>query len=117
MLSDTLESSYLIHRGLPVFIDGRLDFYQDQYFFEWYLASKATNGWDSLIERYKPNAMLLRVDVALRQVALASGNWKQVFEDERYSILVPAQSPLPEEPPHDLKYLDGSGHLIRYFIP
>lgn len=117
VLSDTLESSYLIHRGLPVFIDGRLDFYQDQYFFEWYLASKATNGWDSLIERYKPNAMLLRVDVALRQVALASGNWKQVFEDERYSILVPAQSPLPEEPPHHLKYLDGSGHLIRYFIP
>lgn len=117
VLSDTLESSYLIHRGIPVFIDGRLDLYQDQFFFEWYLASKATNGWDLLIDRYKPNSMLLRVDVALRQVALASGDWKQVYEDERYSILVPSPSPLPEEPPHRLKYLDGSGHLIRYFIP
>ncbi len=117
IISDTTESSYLIHRGIPVFIDGRLDLYQDRFFFEWYLASKGANGWDRLIERHDPHAMLLRVDVALRQVALASGKWKQVFEDERYSVLVPTTSGLPEVPPRHLAYLDGSGHLIRSFMP
>jgi hypothetical protein len=29
VLSDTLEASYLIHRGIPVFVDGRMDLYRD----------------------------------------------------------------------------------------
>lgn len=41
VLSDTLEASYLIYRGIPVFVDGRMDLYRDQFYFEWYLASRA----------------------------------------------------------------------------
>lgn len=119
VLSDTLEASYLIHRGVPVFVDGRMDLYKDQHFFEWYLASRATPGWESLLEKHKPNAMLLRLDMAIRQAALASGHWKQVYQDDRYSILVPASyvMEIPEVKPLPVKYLDGEGRMLRPYMP
>ena len=117
LLSDTLEASYLIHRGIPVFVDGRMDLYRDQHYFEWYLASRAAPGWESVIEKHKPTAMLLRLDMAIRQAALASQQWKQVYEDDRYSILVPAASPLPSLDVKAVTYLDGQGRMIRPYMP
>lgn len=117
VLSDTLEASYLIHRGIPVFVDGRMDLYRDQFYFEWYLASRATPGWEKTIEKHHPKAMLLRIDMAIRQAALAGGKWKQVYEDARYSILVPADSDLPALPPKEITYLDGKGGMMRPYMP
>ncbi|MDR3212972.1 MAG: hypothetical protein LBT71_03495 [Azoarcus sp.] len=51
-------------------------------------ASRAAPEWEKLLDLFKPQAMLLRREMAIRQVALASGCWKQVFEDERYAILI-----------------------------
>ena len=119
VISDSPEASYLIHRGVPVFVDGRMDLYRDQFYFEWYLASRATPGWENLIDKYQPNAMLLRLDMAIRQAALASGKWKQVYQDARYSILVPASflMEMPESPPAAVVYLDGNGRFIRPYMP
>lgn len=117
VLSDTLEASYLIHRGIPVFVDGRMDLYRDQFYFEWYLASRATPGWEKVIEKHQPKAMLLRLDMAIRQAALAGGKWKQVYEDDRYSILVPTISDLPSIPPKAITYLDGKGGMLRPYMP
>ena len=117
VMSDTLEASYLIHRGVPVFIDGRMDLYRDGFFFEWYLAARAAPGWDKLIERHQPEAMLLRVDMAIRQAALASGQWKQVYEDPHYSVLVPASSVLPSVTPANPVYIDSNGRPLRRYTP
>lgn len=117
VMSDTLEASYLIHRGIPVYVDGRMDLYRDQHFFEWYLASRATPGWEGVIEKHNPTAMLLRLDMAIRQAALATGKWKQVYEDARYSVLVPASSDLPTVEPRAVTYLDGQGRMIRPYMP
>jgi hypothetical protein len=117
VMSDTLEASYLIHRGVPVFIDGRLDLFRDSFFFEWYLASRAVPGWQNILEKYRPHALLLRLDTAIRQAALAGGGWKQVFEDDRYSILVPSSHPLPAVAPKPIIYLDAQGRRIRPYIP
>ena len=117
VLSDTLEASYLIHRGVPVFIDGRMDLYRDHFFFTWYLASRATPGWENVLLDHQPAALLLRHDMAIRQAALATGRWKQVFEDARYSVLVPASSPLPEVLPAKLTYLDPDGRMLRPYMP
>lgn len=117
VLSDTLEASYLIHRGIPVFVDGRMDLYRDQFYFEWYLASRATPGWEKVLEMHKPKALLLRLDMAIRQAALAGGKWKQVYEDDRYSILVPTESHLPAVVPKELTYLDGKGGMLRPYMP
>lgn len=117
VLSDTLEASYLIHRGVPVFVDGRMDLYRDQHFFEWYLASRATPGWEKVIDKHNPSAMLLRLDMAIRQAALATGRWKQVYEDARYSVLVPAVNDLPKTEPKEVTYLDGQGRMVRPYMP
>ena len=117
LMSDTLEASYLIHRGVPVFVDGRMDLYKDQHFFEWYLASRGAPGWQNILEKHQPSALLLRLDMAIRQAALASGSWKQVYEDDRYSVLVPAATNLPEVAPKAITYLDGTGQMLRPYLP
>jgi hypothetical protein len=70
-----------------------------------------------VIEKHHPKAMLLRLDMAIRQAALAGGKWKQVYEDDRYSILVPADSDLPARPPKEITYLDGKGGMLRPYMP
>lgn len=117
VLSDTLEASYLIHRGIPVFVDGRMDLYLDRFYFEWYLADRAAPGWEALIEKHKPEAMLLRVDMAIRQAALAGGKWKQVYQDKRYSILVPTEHALPAVPVEAVEYLSPEGRLTGKYMP
>lgn len=117
VMSDTLEASYLIHRGVPVFIDGRMDLYRDHFFFQWTMARSAAPGWDQLIAEHRPSSMLLRVEMALRQVALTSGQWKQVYEDEMYSVLVPASSPLPGLTPKPKRFFDEQGRMLRPYMP
>ena len=117
VMADISEGVYLIHRGIPAFIDSRMDLFQDQFFYEWYLASRAAPGWQAFIDRHRPDALLLRHEMAVRQAALASGKWKQVFEDERYSVLVPMDSNLPEIEPKQIVFLDGRGHLVRPYLP
>lgn len=120
LMSDTLEASYLIYAGVPVFIDGRMDLYRDKFFFDWYLAARAAPGWRNLINRHAPQAMLLRNDMALRQVMLEAGDWKAVYVDDRYAVLVPntpenARFPFITPPP--IAYLDDKGRMKRHYMP
>ena len=120
VMSDTLEASYLIYAGVPVFIDGRMDLYRDKFFFEWYLAARAAPGWGHVIKDYEPHTMLLRNDMALRQVVLTSGEWKPVFVDDRYTVLVPNSAEfaaLPVAPPQPIAYLDEKGRMVRHYMP
>lgn len=120
VMSDTLEASYLIYAGVPVFIDGRMDLYRDKFFFEWYLAARAAPGWHTLINRHAPQAMLLRNDMALRQVMLETGEWKAVYIDDRYAVLVPNISENERFPfitPHPIAYLDDQGRMKRHYMP
>jgi len=120
VMSDTLEASYLIYVGVPVFIDGRMDLYRDKFFFDWYLTSRAAPGWEHIIKDFVPRTLLLRNDMALRQVLLASGGWKPVFIDDRYTVLVPDTDefvPLPAAPSLPITYLDKKGRLIRRYMP
>lgn len=117
VLSDTLEASWLIHKGIPVFVDGRMDLYRDRFYFEWYLAARAAPGWDSLLEQYAPSALLLRNDMAIRQAAMATGAWKQVYQDNKYSVLVPAASHLAEVASVAPEYLDEDGRMQREYLP
>lgn len=117
VLSDTVEGSWLIHQKIPVFIDGRMDLYQDKFFFEWYLADRAVPGWNDFIQKHNPNVMLLRVDMAIRQAALTSGQWKQVYQDQRFSVLVPSSNPLPSVAETIPKFLDDKGHLTVVYKP
>jgi hypothetical protein len=93
VLSDTVEASWLIHQGVPVFIDGRMDLYGDDFFFAWRAALEGKPSWKSFLDRHTPSALLLENDAALRQLALASGTWKLAHVDQKYSVLVPDSLP------------------------
>lgn len=117
VLSDTLEASYLIWERIPVFVDGRMDLYRDKFYFDWYYAARATPGWNDVVQRYKPEAMLLRHEMALRQVALASGGWRQVWYDDRYSVLVPTGAARPIETPPAIALVGPDGAPVRRYLP
>lgn len=111
VLSDNVAGGYLIHRGIPVFIDGRLDLYGDQLVFEWLLALRGLPGWTDLLAHYQPGALLLPRSTALRQLALASKQWKLVYDDERYSVLLPMDHALPSVAPLPFSYMQPDGTI------
>lgn len=118
VLSDTLEASYLIWERVPVFVDGRMDLYRDKFYFDWYYTARAVPGWNDLLKRYKPEALLLRHEMALRQVALASGAWRQVWSDNRYSVLVPKQDAKPVESyAPKIAFVGPDGEPVRRYLP
>lgn len=117
VIADPAEGAFLMKMGIPSFIDGRLDLFGDRHFFQWYMARQAAPGWYRLIEQHQPTALLLHLDSGIRQAAIADGRWKQVYEDNAYSILVPASSALPAVDPKILEYLDDAGRLIRPYNP
>ncbi len=69
------------------------------------------------VAEHQPDVLLLRHDMAIRQAALASNAWKQVFENDRYSILVPVSSDLSPVPVSKIAYLDPDGRPIRPYMP
>lgn len=117
VLADVPESNYLMFHGLKVSIDSRMDYYRDRFVFDYLLANRGAPGWAEWLDRMNPATLLLRHEVALRQLALASGHWKLVYQDDRYSVLVPVGSGVPEVPARSLEYLDGHGRLIRNYRP
>lgn len=118
LLCDSAEANYLIWRKIPVFIDGRVDLYGDSFFFEYLTAARGNGNWENLVEKHRPTAMLLRNEVALRQIALAAG-WRVVFADSSYSVLVPkgARTDLATTATPVARFFDGAGNMIRRFRP
>jgi len=85
--------SYLIYssRGLiPVFLDTRMDLYNEDFC---YLFSKALNdaeGWRELFAKYKIAEAILPNNTKLRSVLEEDGGWKPVYRDDDFSIYVSA---------------------------
>ena len=117
LYADTLEASYLIHRGIPVSIDGRMDLYGDKFFFDHYLTQHGGPGWAQYLAKLRPSAMLVRQETAICQLVEASGLWKRVFEDDRYVVLAPADSQFPTVVAKPTTLLDGNGHFLRAYRP
>jgi len=116
VMSDTLEASYLIHRNIPVYLDGRMDLYRDAFFFRWWLAQRGAPNWEQVVTDADPTAMLLRRPVALRQLLLASNHWKLVFDDTNYSVLVPIRHPLPAITPVHVDYQTPDGGPVLNYL-
>lgn len=83
---------YLIYRfegRLKVFFDGRSDFYsRGPAFADALSIGRVTPEWDTLLDRYDVQWMLLRPETALSVTALASGTWTRVYQDPIAEILV-----------------------------
>jgi len=75
---------YLLYRLWPenlVFIDGQTDFYGEQLTREYEKIITLGDGWQTIIEEYHIEWVLMPVDSILIDELRTSGDWEIVFED------------------------------------
>jgi hypothetical protein len=77
---------YLIYRLYPamrVYMDGRSDFYGNDFVNEYTKVITASHGWDRILDRYAVDRALLPVDEALASVLKATPGWRVVYDDHK----------------------------------
>lgn len=82
---------YLIYRLYPaqsVFIDGRADMYGDGFMKEYIAISSGRAGWEKTFDKYRIDYAITLRDEPIRQLLLARGDFKLVYDDEETSVLV-----------------------------
>ena len=76
----------VIHRlydsGARVFVDGRNDMYDEQILEDYVSIRNAGEGWESLLESYGADAILLPPEAALVDGAAQDAGWCEVHRDE-----------------------------------
>jgi hypothetical protein len=80
---------YLIYRFYPdarVFMDGRSDFYGPEFVDAYLKLLNADHQWESNLNRYGINVVVLKPDAALSKVLKQCRNWNLVFDNG--SVLV-----------------------------
>jgi len=73
VLNEMEIGGYLIHHGIPVSIDTRLDLYGDEAFFAFQNARAGRPGWDEYIARLNPNIVLMKLDAPLSCLLIRKG--------------------------------------------
>ena len=78
---------YLIWRGLPVFVDGRADVYED-FLFTFQETNLASESWQEPLNEYDVGYILLEQGHVLTALLLESDEWSLVYEDPVSIIFV-----------------------------
>ena len=82
---------YLISQGIPVFIDGRADLY-DEKILGIYLDAVRDgdkNSLDSLIKNFDIQWVLIRPDIPSVQYFESNPRWKMLYQDKTAMVFVP----------------------------
>jgi hypothetical protein len=80
---------YLIYRfrgQVPVFIDGRSDFYGPKFLETYSEIIEAKPLWSSRLNEYKVGVVLIPTNHALASVLVLSPQWKRIYSDEVASM-------------------------------
>ncbi|MGH6937378.1 MAG: hypothetical protein ACRED2_14645, partial [Methylocella sp.] len=82
---------YLIQQFHPtqrVFIDGRADVFGDEFLKQYLDIYKGAPAWEQAFDEYGIEVVVVPRKAPLRQLLLARGDFKLVYDDEHNSILV-----------------------------
>jgi hypothetical protein len=93
VLSIDTWGGYLIYAQYPqrkVFVDGRSDFYGDDFENTCADLLNARKGWQKLLDKYRFDRILLPPDVALVATLRLTKGWKAVYEDKTAIVFAPA---------------------------
>lgn len=96
VFSDDEWGDYLIYRLYPqtkVFIDGRSDFYGSRVGKESLRLLQASYDWAERLERYRPDAIVLRAEAPLASLLKSSPRWRLVYDDGIAIVFRNAGSP------------------------
>jgi hypothetical protein len=82
---------YLIYRDVPVFIDSRADFYLwEGDVFKDYMESTTKLGFEELLIKYRPDAVLIGVDTVLINFMELLPGWEKTYQDGTAAIYRPS---------------------------
>jgi hypothetical protein len=82
---------YLIYRlapGRKVCIDGRVDVYGDKFFSDYLDIHDGNAAWKEKFDRLAIDFAILDKDAPIRQLLLAGSSFKEVYRDQRHSVLL-----------------------------
>jgi hypothetical protein len=82
---------YLIHRLYPqrrVFVDGRADMYGDAFLEDYFAIHHGLPTWARRLDKYAIDYVICDRDAPIRQLLLARGDYRLVFDDKAGSVLV-----------------------------
>ena len=78
------------YEKMPVFVDGRTDLFGDEIIGEWISLMRADNGYETLMEKYDIQAVLLQHERPLVSVLLES-DWKVAYQDDIAILLIQSE--------------------------
>jgi hypothetical protein len=73
---------------MPVFIDGRSDFYGGPYIEDWITIARLEPGWESLIDEYGIDAFFINRGSRLAERLREDAAWQEVFTGRTEAIFV-----------------------------
>jgi hypothetical protein len=82
MFNDYNSGGYLIYRlypDVPVFIDGRTDFYGNDLLNDYIQIDRAQPGWDALLAKYGVEVVLIDKELPLAKALASDAGWQQQF--------------------------------------
>jgi tetratricopeptide (TPR) repeat protein len=85
------DGSYLIWRGIPVYVDGRLEVYGEEFFVDYFkTAREGFEAWDKVATHWEINTVILQpaVDTWLLPGLLSSSQWAPVYLDAHNIVFV-----------------------------
>ncbi len=99
---------YLIYRLYPstkVFVDGRSDFYGDDFGEDYLRVLDVQEGWDKILDRYGIDTVVISPKLSLSSTLKVSRDWRVVYDDH-YAIAFRRIHPVKRSPASDG---EGSG--------
>jgi hypothetical protein len=88
VLNDMEIGGHLIHHGIPVAIDTRLDLYGDRAFFEFQFARAGRAGWADYVSRLNPDIVLMKLDAPLVHLLATYGGYRPVMSNGVFALLL-----------------------------
>lgn len=88
--SEATVGGYLVWHlkpGSTVFLDGRTDLYPEDVLTDYSAAMAAAPGWAEILDRRKPDLLLLPAGAPLASAAPHSGKWHAAYRDPDYVVL------------------------------
>lgn len=80
--------AYALYPDVPLFVDGRSDFYRSRIMDDYATIGRLESGWEDLMRQYGIDAVLLRKDSRLARRLREDSGWQEVFTGDVETVLV-----------------------------
>ena len=90
MLNQDNWGGYIMYAypGTKVFMDGRLDMYQQDFLDQYQKVARATLGWQEILDKYDVQWIVFNNKTALHNLLDASPDWDVYYRDELATVFI-----------------------------